>query len=138
MSKNDHKKLIELAKQASLNSYSPYSKFAVGCSVETTDGQFFIGCNVENISFGLTICAERAAVFNAISAVGPDTRIKKVIIYTPTNHPITPCGACRQVLKEFGDDLKVISVCKAGEELSFMIDDLLPQTPAIKLPGQNN
>jgi homotetrameric cytidine deaminase len=77
MSEKDHKKLIELAKQASLNSYSPYSKFAVGCCIETTDGQVFSGCNVENISFGLTICAERAAVFSAISAAGPAPELKK-------------------------------------------------------------
>jgi cytidine deaminase len=138
MSKKDYRKLTELAKQASLNSYSPYSKFAVGCCVETTEGQFFSGCNVENISFGLTICAERAAVFNAISAAGPDTRIKKAIIYTPTEHPITPCGACRQVLREFGDELLVVSVSKTGEELSFMIDELLPQTPDIKLSDGKN
>jgi cytidine deaminase len=138
MSEKDHKKLIELAKQASLNSYSPYSKFAVGCCIETTDGQVFSGCNVENISFGLTICAERAAVFSAISAAGPATRIKKAIIYTPTDLPTTPCGACRQVLKEFGADLLVVSVSKKGEELSFMIDELLPETPAIKLPGQTS
>ena len=135
MSEKDHNKLIDLAKQARLNSYSPYSKFAVGCCIQTTDGQFFTGCNVENISFGLTICAERAAVFNAISAAGPATRIKKAIIYTPTDHPITPCGACRQVLKEFGADLLVVSGSKRGEELSFRIAELLPETPAIRLPG---
>jgi cytidine deaminase len=135
MLEKEHKKLIDLAKQASLNSYSPYSKFAVGCAVLTDKGQIYAGCNVENISFGLTICAERAAVFNAISAAGPATRIKKAIIYTPTNHPITPCGACRQVLREFGAELLVVSVSKTGEELSFMIDELLPETPAIKLPG---
>lgn len=133
MSGNINQELIELAKKASLNSYSPYSRFAVGCAILTDKGQVFCGCNVENISYGLTICAERAAVFGAISAAGPSTRIRKAVIYTPTDHPITPCGACRQVLKEFGDKLQVVCISEKGEELHLTIDELLPNSPAIKL-----
>jgi cytidine deaminase len=127
----DH--LISLAKEASLRSYSPYSKFPVGCALVTTDGKIFTGCNVENISFGLTICAERSAVFNAISNLGPEIKIARVLIYTPTNTPVTPCGACRQVLHEFGDDFEVVSVSEKNQIASSKIGELLPHTPAIEI-----
>ena len=127
----DH--LVSMAKEACLRSYSPYSRFPVGCALVTTEGEIFTGCNVENISFGLTICAERSAVFNAVSNLGPELKISQVVIYTPTDSPITPCGACRQVLREFGADFEVMSVCKNGKTTIFKIDQLLPDTPAIKI-----
>jgi len=125
--------LIHCAQEASLKAYAPYSKFRVGCAILTDEGQIFIGCNVENISYGLTICAERSAVFNAISSVGPKIRLRKVVIYTSTKKPTTPCGACRQVIKEFGDDnTDIVSACNTGEILNYSIKELLPDSPDIK------
>ena len=125
-------KLIQLAKEASQNSYSPYSKFPVGCAILTDDQQVFTGCNVENISFGLTICAERSAVFNAVSQCGPKLKVNEVVIYTHTEEPITPCGACRQVLYEFSNDLQITCLSKSGKEKHFKLEELLPQSPDIQ------
>jgi cytidine deaminase len=122
-----------LAQEASLKAYAPYSKFRVGCAIVTDEGQIFTGCNVENISYGLTICAERSAVFNAISSLGPKIRLRKVVIYTSTKKPVTPCGACRQVIKEFGDDnTDIVSACNTGGILNYSIKELLPDSPDIK------
>ena len=94
--------LFEAAMQASKLSYSPYSKFPVGAAILTSDGRVFTGCNIENRSFGLTNCAERTAMFNAVTEGA--TRIAAVAIATPkSDYPVGPCGACRQVLTEFGD-----------------------------------
>lgn len=98
-------KLTELfgkALEAAKNSYSPYSKFPVGAAILTGDGRIFAGCNVENRSFGLTNCAERTAMFKAVSEGAK--KIQAVAIATPkSDYPVGPCGACRQVLTEFGD-----------------------------------
>ncbi|MBQ9622546.1 MAG: cytidine deaminase [Treponema sp.] len=94
--------LFDLAVQASKLSYSPYSKFPVGAAILTGDGRIFTGCNIENRSFGLTNCAERTAMFNAVSEGA--RRILAVAIATPkSDYPVGPCGACRQVLSEFGE-----------------------------------
>ena len=99
-------KLIELfekAMSASKNSYSPYSKFPVGAAILTSDGRIYTGCNVENRSYGLTNCAERTAMFTAVAEGA--RRIAAVAIAAPkADYPVGPCGACRQVLTEFGDD----------------------------------
>ncbi|MCK5102030.1 MAG: cytidine deaminase [Cyclobacteriaceae bacterium] len=124
--------LIIKAKEVCQNAYAPYSKFRVGCILLSESGKIYSGCNIENISFGLTICAERAAVSKAISIEGQKFRIKKVVIYTPTEAPITPCGACRQVLKEFGDDFEIISTCNSNLVVQKSIDELLPDSPNIK------
>ena len=129
----DYKKLIDLASNASEKAYAPYSKFRVGCVIIAESGKQYAGCNVENVSFGLTICAERTAVFKGISEEGTSFRIKEVIIYTPTQVPISPCGACRQVLREFGDEFDVLSVCDGEEKIRLTIDQLLPKSPDIKL-----
>lgn len=138
MSEKSIKKLIDLAKDACKRSYSPYSNFPVGCALETTDGKIFTGSNVENISFGLTMCAERSAVYTAISNCGPNIRISRVVIYTPTEVAITPCGACRQVMREFGDDFEVISICLSDRPLKSNINQLLPDSPDIRIqkPGR--
>lgn len=125
------KKLKTLARSVSKKAYVPYSKFPVGCVIVAKSGHVYSGCNVENISFGLTICAERAALCKAISEEGPKLKIDNVLIYTSTGEPITPCGACRQVLKEFGDDFNVLSFCNSKIELRFNIDDLIPESPKI-------
>lgn len=95
------KKLIDLAKEAQKNAYMPYSKFAVGAAILTEGGDFFTGCNVENISYGLTLCGERTAIFKMISEKGPGTLIKAIAVTTKADIPCSPCGACRQVILEF-------------------------------------
>jgi len=99
-------RLIEKAKEARLKAYAPYSKFIVGSAVMTDDGFIFTGCNVENISFGLSICAERVAIFKAISA--GYQKFKAIAIVGNTRGPCTPCGACRQVMIEFSPEMDVI------------------------------
>lgn len=123
-------KLEELkaaAKQVSQHAYCPYSGFAVGAAVLTTSGKIFAGCNVENASYGLTICAERNAVFQAIASSG-ECEIIAVIIYTSTPTPSLPCGACRQVVKEFGRDAQIFSFCDGEEVLEMAIKELLPNS----------
>lgn len=95
--------LFTMALKAANASYSPYSKFPVGAALLMSDGRIFTGCNVENRSFGLTNCAERTAIFKAVSEGAK--RVSAVAIATPkSDYPVGPCGACRQVLTEFGDD----------------------------------
>ena len=93
--------LLKLAEQAAQNSYSPYSKFRVGAALRLTNGEIVTGTNVENVSFGLTICAERAALVRAVSQFGPEIRIEAVAVANLNDAPSPPCGACRQVLAEF-------------------------------------
>lgn len=128
---------INLLKTKAINvsnrAYAPYSKFAVGCSIVSELGNIYSGCNVENVSFGLTNCAERTAIFKGVSKEGDEFRIKQVVIFTPTEIPITPCGACRQVLREFGDDFEVLSFCKGGDEIKESINYLLPKSPDIRI-----
>ena len=93
----------------------------------TSAGEIFGGCNVENASYGLTICAERNAVFQAVSQVRGPLSIRAVVVYTPTAAPTAPCGACRQVINEFGADAKVISVCDGPGVIESSIEILLPQ-----------
>ena len=97
--------LMNNAKEASLNSYSPFSRFAVGAAVMTSNGKIYQGCNVENSSFGLTICAERCAIFKAISE--GEREVLAVAIYSPNTDSCYPCGACRQVLYEFQGDYEI-------------------------------
>lgn len=118
--------LTEAARRASENAYCPYSHFAVGAAVLTEEGQTFTGCNVENSSYGLTICAERNAAFNAVAHSEPGTRIVAVAIYTPTMTPAPSCGACRQVISELGPDAEVVSVCDGPDILRQTVSELLP------------
>lgn len=112
----------ELAAQAA---YCPYSKFPVGAAVLTEDGEIFPGCNVENASYGLTICAERNAVFRTIAE--GHKAIRALLVYTPTDTPTAPCGACRQVINEFGPKAEVICVCDGPDEIRTTIGDLMPE-----------
>jgi cytidine deaminase len=120
--------LVEAARAARRHAYAPYSNYAVGAAVETDDGRVFSGCNVENASYGLTICAERSAVFAAVAAGA--RRIRRVAITASGAAVPYPCGACRQVLAEFADaGADVLIVRDAGEE-SFeriALGDLLPK-----------
>jgi cytidine deaminase len=115
--------LIGHARHASAAAYAPYSGFRVGAAVLTADGEIYGGCNVENASYGLTVCAERVAIWKAVSDGAP--RITTLVVYTPTSTITAPCGACRQVAFEFGPDMKVICVCDGGEE-EFTLAQLLP------------
>src|SRR6202453_740269 len=93
--------LIKLAEQAAQKSYSPYSKFRVGAALRLTNGEIVTGTNVENVSYGLTICAERAALVRAVSQFGPEIRIAAVAVANLNSAASPPCGACRQMLSEF-------------------------------------
>jgi cytidine deaminase len=116
--------LRETARQASARAYCPYSRFHVGAAILTPSGKIYPGCNFENASYGLSICAERGAVGQMI--VSGETAFNLIAIYTPTAKPTLPCGACRQVLFEFGPNAEVICVCDVPGELKFTIAELLP------------
>ncbi|MBL8984895.1 MAG: cytidine deaminase [Gemmatimonadales bacterium] len=103
--------------------YAPYSKFRVGAAIEADDGRVFTGCNVENASYGLTICAERAAVVQAVGA--GVRRFRRVVVVTESEPPAAPCGACRQVLWEFGPDLVVEAVGPRSRK-QWRMSELLP------------
>ena len=120
----DFRPLITAAKKASESAYSPYSGFPVGAAVLAEDGSIYSGCNVENASYGLTVCAERVAVFKAVTA--GLRSIRAIVVYTPTSSPTAPCGACRQVLFEFGPGAQVLSACDSDETLEWSVTDLLP------------
>lgn len=117
--------LIELATRARENAYAPYSKFAVGAALRTRSGQVFVGCNTENLSFGLTICAERAAVFAAVTA--GEREFEALVVVADTQVPITPCGACRQVLAEFAPSLPILSSTLGGVTYESTLSVLLPR-----------
>lgn len=116
--------LRESARTALSVSYCPYSKFPVGAAVATAEGRVFQGANIENVSFGLTICAERTAIHQAVLA--KSLPIVAIVIYTPTAVPTAPCGSCRQVIREFGVNATVYSICDSEKELCFSGDELLP------------
>ena len=119
----DTKKLRTLAIAASKNAYSPYSKACVGSAIQTNDGSIFTGCNIENASYGGTICAERVAILKAVSE--KKMKLTKVYVYTKEGWP--PCGMCRQVMSEFADEeLEVIIGNEAGGETIMKFRDLMP------------
>ena len=115
--------LINEARRASEHAYAPYSKFQVG-AVVVSNGQLYSACNVENASYGLACCAERNAIFKMVA--DGHTSFECVVIYTPTNQPTAPCGACRQVLNEFGPTARVISACRGDSRLETTVDQLFP------------
>lgn len=116
--------LRQSAAAAAERAYCPYSRFPVGAAVLTADGSIFAGGNVENASYGLTNCAERSAIFAAVSS--GHRRILAVAVYTPTAVATPPCGACRQVINEFGADAWVFSFAREGEPLRYRVSELLP------------
>ena len=126
--------LLKLARQAMERSYAPYSKFQVGACVLCADGRVFQGCNVENASFGLTNCAERTAIFTAVSEGA--TEFEAIAIAARGAAP-WPCGACRQVLNEFAPDIRVLVTWDNGQSASAKLTDLLPHGFGPKdLPGE--
>lgn len=118
--------LVAKAMDARLHSHSPYSRVKVGAAIRTVSGEIFGGCNIENSSFGATICAERVAIHSAICA-GYD-QIAEVAVVTDASPPWPPCGLCRQVMIEFGDPkMKIVTANLKGETKSFTLKELVPE-----------
>ena len=115
--------VLAAARAVQLHAYAPYSQFHVGCALEAEDGTVFVGCNVENASYGLTICAERAAICAAVSA--GVHRFRRAVVVSDIDPPAAPCGACRQVLAEFGRGLRIEAV-GPSQSMSWTMTELLP------------
>lgn len=118
--------MIAAAREARGHAYAPYSGFAVGAAVMAEDGRIFSGCNVENLSFGLTLCAERVAIGNAVAAGA--RKFLGIVVVAETRVPISPCGACRQVMAEFG--VPLVLLANRDERLEFSLEELLPRAGA--------
>lgn len=116
--------LVHRARAVMANAYAPYSRFHVGAAIEADDGSVHIGCNVENASYGLTICAERMAVGAAVAA--GKRKLVRVAVVSAVEPPATPCGACRQLLAEFGLDLEIIAAGPKSER-RWTLRELLPE-----------
>ena len=117
-------RLVDAARQAAHNAHAPYSGFHVGAALLTNDDQIVVGCNVENATFGATVCAERHALANAV--VQGHREFRALAVITPAATPVAPCGLCRQVLVEFCEDLAIMMVNESGEELHLSLRELLP------------
>jgi len=121
---SDIRALVAAARRARRHAHAAYSGFKVGAALETSDGTIITGCNVENATYGLTVCAERVAMFKALSE--GHRRFKRVVVVADTADPTPPCGACRQILWEFGGDLEVILANLRRETGRLALRDLLP------------
>lgn len=117
--------LLNLAKKASENAYAPYSNFPVGACVLCSDESYYLGCNVENASYPLGICAERNAITTAICE-GKKDKITAIAIFCPQKKLCSPCGACRQVIYEFGENIKIILQDEDNLPKTYTIKELLP------------
>ncbi len=126
-----NKILINKAKEVSKNAYAPYSKFKVGAAAEFESGNIYTGCNVENASYGLTVCAERNAISSAIAS-GEKTKLKKLAIFSPNQKKCVPCGACRQWLAEFACSSAEIILEGENEEIIVMtLEEIFPNAFSI-------
>lgn len=124
----ERESLLDAARQALKKAHAPYSNFHVGAAVLTAQGEIFTGCNVENASYGLTNCAERSAIFTAVRETkAPKLEIRAVAVVTAADVPCSPCGACRQVIFEFGESAVVIFKGQKGYQ-NMSIQDLLPES----------
>jgi len=122
----DEKRLIQRAREARRKAYAPYSKFKVGAAILTQKGKVYTGANVESASYGLTACAERVALYQAV--VSGARKFKKIAVVADGKEPVTPCGVCRQVLAEFGENLEVICANLKGKVRRFRLKELLPHS----------
>jgi cytidine deaminase len=122
---NDLDQLIEKAKEARKQAYASYSNFLVGAAVISESGKIYTGCNIENSSFGLTICAERVALFKAVSE--GEKEVKILALVTDTQTPVWPCGACRQVLAEFDRELLIVSSNLKGQKEEKKLSEIFPE-----------
>lgn len=127
--------LLAAAREVLPRAICPYSNFPVGAAVRTERGKVFAGVNVESASYGLTLCAERAALAAAVAATG-EGKIVAVAVVTKTAEPVTPCGACRQLLAEWGADMRVVMAGAEGEPWVTTMDVLLPH-PFLVLPDED-
>ena len=125
-SNDQREKLLQSARQAMQHAHAPYSKFKVGAALLTANGEVFSGCNVENASYGLTNCAERTAIFSAIAQSGPGLIIDMIAVVNDQGVPCSPCGACRQVIYEFGPEALVVFQSATGWR-EMPITELLPE-----------
>jgi len=116
--------LVAAARRARRNAHADYSNFKVGAALETTDGIIVTGCNIENATYGLTLCAERVAMFKALSE--GHRRFRRIAVVADTSAPTPPCGPCRQILWEFGGDLEVILANLRAEKGRHQLSALLP------------
>jgi cytidine deaminase len=123
ISASTFRRLEKAARAASRASYSPYSKFRVGSAVLAASGKIYAGTNIENASYGLCNCAERTAIFTALTA--GERTLRAVVVYTPTAKPTMPCGACRQVINEFGPDAAVVGICDSAQRIETDLSALL-------------
>jgi cytidine deaminase len=121
----NREKLIDSARQAAQKAYAVYSDFKVGAVLLTSDGKVFAGCNIENSSYGLTVCAERVALYKAVSESSRE--FAAIAIWSESSPPARPCGACLQVLAEFGSDIDIFCANSQGEINKFKLKELLPQ-----------
>jgi cytidine deaminase len=122
---DERNRLIEAARAMLDRAYAPYSKFHVGAAILTQAGHMYTGCNVENASYGMTNCAERTAIFSAVAAEGPGMKLRAVAVLNSQTMPCSPCGACRQVIYEFGP--KALVIYQGNGSLSeATADQLLP------------
>ncbi len=119
------RRLEKAARAAAAAAYCPYSNFRVGAAVLTGSGKIYAGGNVENASYGLCNCAERTAIFSAAAA--GERRVRAVVVYTATPAPTLPCGACRQVISEFGPEALVFSICDSAQRCATSVPELLPR-----------
>ena len=132
----DWSSLIEQARSAQERAYAPYSNFRVGVAILGTSGKVYVGCNVENASYGMTMCAEQGAISAAV--VSGERSFTHMALITDSPHAESPCGACRQVLSEFAPDLQILSVGSEGTEERWKLEELLPMafTPKSLLTEQ--
>jgi cytidine deaminase len=119
-------KLLRAAKNVMKNAHAPYSRFRVGAAILLSNGKVFSGCNVENASYGMTNCAERTAIFSAVAQLGPKIEIRAVAVTNDHGVPCAPCGACRQVIYEFGPDATILFQGATGPRQAH-ITELLPE-----------
>jgi len=122
---SDADRLVAAARLARDGALAPYSTFKVGAALETADGTIVTGCNIENASYGLTICAERVAMFKALSE--GFRQFTRMAVVADTDEPTSPCGACRQVLWEFGPELEIVLGNLQGETARHRLSALLPE-----------
>lgn len=126
LSASVRQKLSEAARRVMKHAHAPYSKFRVGAAILLTNGKIFSGCNVENASYGMTNCAERTAIFSAVAQLGPKIEICAVAVVNDHGVPCSPCGACRQVIYEFGPDAIIFFQSADGPKQAH-ITELLPE-----------
>jgi len=126
LSTEQRHELMRAAEGATKNAYAPYSEFRVGAAILTASGEMFSGCNVENASYGMTNCAERTAIFSAVAKSGPELEIVAVAVAKASGVPCSPCGACRQVIYEFGPDAIILFQGANGPKEAH-ITELLPE-----------